>query len=206
MLVHLVTGLLAVGLDASWLDTLVFPRSTSVRIWVGGQLDTLIPTEPWRLCTSVLLHTDLLHLFLNTTALLALGAILEPLMGRLRWASVFVIGGLGGSLVPWLVGVRQSDGASGAAFALLGAGMSWGWRHRASLDVEDRRMLGPVFLAFTVANLAIGLLIPTIDGTAHLGGLATGLVVGLGPHTRIVSALEALTIGAFIGACAFGWR
>ncbi|MCA9489822.1 MAG: rhomboid family intramembrane serine protease [Myxococcales bacterium] len=205
-MVHLATGLLAIGPDASWLDTLVFPRSASVRIWVGGQLDTLIASDPWRLCTSVLLHTDLLHLFLNTTALLALGAILEPLLGRLRWASVFVLGGLGGSLVPWLVGVRQSDGASGAAFALLGAGMSWGWRHRSTLDVEDRRMLGPVFLTFTVANLAVGLVIPTIDGTAHLGGLATGLIVGLWPTTRAVSSIEALTVGLFIGACVFGWR
>ena len=203
---HLVSGVLALGEDSLWPDTLVWSRSTSVRIWVGGQYDALIPTEPWRLCTSVLLHTDLLHLFLNATALLALGGILEPLLGRLRWASVFAIGGLGGSIVPWLVGVRQSDGASGAAFALLGAGMTFGWTRRASLDAEDRRMLGPVFLGFTILNLVLSLLVPTIDVTAHLGGLATGLVLGALPRSRSVEAVEALAVGMFVGACAFGWR
>lgn len=203
MVIHVVTGLVVVRPGLPWWRALLWTRSVHHRVMVGGQWAPKIDEEPWRLCTTVLLHVDALHLLLNASALFALGQMLEHRVGRLRFTAWAAIGGFVGALCTHLVGIRQSDGASGAAFALLGAGLTLGLRTRRTLSPDDRFLLGPMLAGFLVLNLVLSMFMPSINMVAHLGGLATGLLLGALPDHIVIRSVEAVLLGLFIGACSF---
>ena len=201
-------------LSAGWLiahgfgvaHSLVFPRTAGMRFEVGGQLSSAVEGgESWRLATSVLLHADALHLLVNALALVSLGRILEPWIGGRRLWAWFVAGGLAGSVASQWAGVAQSDGASGGAFALLGAATVLGFRWRRELPPDDARLLGPVLAGFVVVNLLVSWLVPAIDAAAHLGGFAVGLLVPWIPDRWGWALVESVLLGGFVGACAYGW-
>jgi rhomboid protease GluP len=202
--VHVATAFVAPPRVPLW-RALLLSRSVEHRVAAGGNYAPLIGEDPWRLCTCVLLHADALHLAMNGLALLALGRVLEPLLGPARLLSWFAAGGVAGSLASHLAGVRQSDGASGGAFALLAAAVVGAWRWRDRLSEDDRWLMGPVLGAFLVVNLVLGCVIPSIDPVAHVGGLLLGLALPFLPDHRLVRALEAIWLGGFAGMCAYGW-
>jgi len=209
--VHLITALhqWSVGYEGL-LGAVFLDRSARFRVAVGGQLDLLVADgQWWRLFTSVLLHGDALHLAVNAVALVVLGRLLEPLIGGVRWLAWFTVGGVVGSLLSQLVGVAQSDGASAGAFALLGAIVVLGRRLRDRLDPDERRLLGPVLVAFLGLNLVLSFALPFVDGVGHLGGLAAGALLGLlapaGPSSAWRRWVAGLWVGGFIGVCVIGW-
>ena len=179
ILTHLATGLWRVVQHGDpWFSALVLERGNGFRRAVGGQTWRLVESgEVWRLVSSVFLHVDLAHLVFNVLALWALGRMLEPLVGGWRWGTWVVIGGFSGSVASHLAGVPRSDGASGAAFALLGAAVVVGWRHRDAWVGWDRRLYGEVLWALVVVNLILGFWMPSVDGVAHVGGLGAGLIL-----------------------------
>ena len=69
-------------------------------------------------------------------------------------------------------------GASGAIFGLYGVHLALLVRHRKSFTPEGLRRLGKGALIFVFLNIAIASMIPFIDQTAHLGGLAGGFFFG----------------------------
>lgn len=182
-------------------------RDLQLRVSVGGQYRAFVDGgEGWRLATSVLLHGDALHLLVNVLALLGLGRILEPWVGGTRFLAWFALGGVLGSGLSHAMGLVQSDGASGGAFALLGAAAVLGWRSRDRLSVDDRRLLGPVLWAFIVGNVLLSFLLPFVDAAGHLGGLFTGLVLGLWPGDR--GGLrwgDVAVVASFATTCAYGF-
>ena len=158
--------------------------------------------EPWRLLTSAFLHSQgfILHIVLNMYMLWIFGQALEPLLGRLRFLSVYLISAIGGSvgyvlLTPILppggpVGVV---GASGAIFGLFGA-MLVVQRHRGG----DTRQLW-VLIAI---NGVIGFIIPQIAWQAHLGGLIAGglcaAVIAYTPRGPRQTLLQAAGLAAVV--------
>jgi membrane associated rhomboid family serine protease len=152
--------------------------------------------EWWRLITGGFLHGGLLHLGLNMYALWFLGQLLEPALGRAKFALIYVVSLLGGSFGVMLLSPgAPTVGASGAIFGLLGAALIIG-RSR-GVDVMASG-LGPILLI----NLAITFLIPNISIGGHLGGLAAGAVVALvlttlGERRRMLPA--AYAAGVVIG-------
>ncbi len=131
--------------------------------------------EPWRMLTSVFVHSTglLFHVLLNMYTLWIFGQLLEGLLGRWRFLSLYLIAGLGGSVgVLWLGDPRMGVvGASGAIFGLMGAFL-----------VIQRRLGGQTTQLFVLLgiNLVIGF-VPgfNIAWQAHLGGLVVGALVGL---------------------------
>lgn len=207
--VHVVSavGWSAVRPRPLWV-ALLFDRPRAMRAGVGGQVDRLLEDgEWWRLATSCLLHADIVHLTLNAVSLVALGRLLEPLVGGWRLLAWFVLGGLGGSLTSWAAGFRYSDGASGGAFALLGAIAVIGWMERSHTLKEDRQLFGPVLWVFLAVNVVLSFLLPFIDVAGHLGGLAVGLMLGLWPGRRPgpPAWVDGLVVVAFLAVCAGGW-
>ena len=78
--------------------------------------------EEWRLLTSAFLHFGILHLALNMFALYQGGALIERLFGSTRFALVYLLSALSGSVVSgWWDPLRNSAGASGAIFGVYGA-------------------------------------------------------------------------------------
>jgi membrane associated rhomboid family serine protease len=203
--VHVATALAVARPGLPLWRAALMPRSLPHRVEVGGQYAALVPTEPWRLCTTVLLHVDALHLALNVAALLALGPILEVRVGTVRWVAWLVVGGVVGAAVSHLAGVRLSDGASGGAFALVGAALVIGWRGRASLSDDDRFLLGPVLGGFLALNLVLTLVLPQVNAAAHLGGLGAGIVLGAAAELPGMRVLEGIALAGFVAVCVYGW-
>ncbi|NHN44304.1 rhomboid family intramembrane serine protease [Chryseoglobus frigidaquae] len=128
----------------------------------------LTAIEPWRMLTVALVHSDssIFHIMFNMYSLWVLGPLLESLIGRARFAAVYVLSALGGSVaVLWLAPLSIVVGASGAIFGLLGA-----------FFVIQRRLGGRnIQLVVIIAiNLALGFLIPGVSWQSHVGGLLVG--------------------------------
>lgn len=151
----------------------------------ASRMGALIPTrvlagEWWRLFSVMLLHGSLIHLGLNMMALLSFGPFLERLIGSARYLVLFVISGLGGSLLSLsrggdVIGV----GASGGIWGLMVAGavvVTW---PRGLLPTELAHQLRQRAWTPVAINLIYSLQ-PGIDMRAHIGG---GLVGGLLMYT-----------------------
>jgi membrane associated rhomboid family serine protease len=204
VVVHVGTAIYLAGHgEGDGWQTLLLSRSPRGRGIVGGQVLSLLGREPWRLVSSVWLHADGLHLLVNAGSLWGMGRLLEPWVGPVRLVGWFAAGGLGGSLLSALLGLPRSDGASGAVFALLGAAVVLGLRHRAGLSPEDRTLYGPVLGGLLVANLVLSFLLPFVDASSHIGGLAAGMVAGLWPWGRGERAAWGLLALGFAAVSAY---
>jgi membrane associated rhomboid family serine protease len=131
------------------------------------------PFEPWRLLTAVFAHGGFIHLALNMLALWMLGQSLEPLLGRVRFLALYLISGLGGSvMVALLAPAQPTIGASGAIFGLMAALLIIG-RHIGANVTGLLVILG--------INFVYGLVFGggRISWQAHLGGLLVGAIVAL---------------------------
>ena len=171
-----------------------------VETWAGGsedvdvllRLGALWPPaiaedgEVWRLVSAQFLHAGIEHILANMIALWFLGRALELSVGSLRFALVYVLGGLGSMAgVYWLMrgGWIEENllvGASGAIFAVFGAIAVLRlleWREKRTL--ADRRALISLAAALGL-QAAIDLSVPQISFAAHAVGLAAGAVVAAG--------------------------
>ena len=124
--------------------------------------------EWWRLVTSGFLHLGLIHLGFNMVLLYQLGSMLEPTLGRVRFAALYATALLTGSFGALLLQPdARTAGASGAVFGLMGAAFI-GMR-RQGVDPMQSGIGG-----LLVINLLLTFAIPGISIGGHLGGLAGG--------------------------------
>lgn len=135
--------------------------------------DAGVLTGEWyRMLTATFTHTEIWHIALNMFALWILGSALEPVLGRWRFLTLYLLSGLGGSAAS-LLGLADNQaslGASGAVFGLFGA-----------LFIVARRLGADTsFIVVILAiNVVIGFTVPSIDWRAHLGGLVIGALLAL---------------------------
>jgi membrane associated rhomboid family serine protease len=124
--------------------------------------------EYYRIITSGFMHSGLLHIGFNMYALWIIGNILEPALGRLRFAIVYFGSLVAGSLGVLILSPNQlSVGASGAIFGLFAAVFIA--QRAAGIDPWRSG------IALTIGiNLVITFAIPFISKGAHLGGLVGG--------------------------------
>lgn len=186
-----------------------FTLSNLLRL--GAKYGPLIASGEWqRLLICIFLHGNVWHLFLNTYALFQLGRIVEGIYGYRKFFIAYVLSGLSGSLLSFLLNFRQVGvGASGAIFGLAGLLFSGGLKYRNT----SLHRLGMSLLPFIFINLLIGFTVPAIDNAAHVGGLLAGMGLGwvLAPGFSVFSwrrfgeriaygaciALVALSIASF---------
>src|SRR5450631_428849 len=164
-----------------WLLQQVSPQVTNELLFSP----VLGATQPWRFLTVAFVHSpgQVLHILFNMYALWVFGQYLEPMLGRVRFAALYLVSALGGSVgylmlaVPpvSVAGLTNNSwvtpmvGASGAIFGLFGA-----------LFVLNRhlgRSSGSLFVVLGI-NAVLGFVVPGIAWQAHLGGLLTGVALG----------------------------
>jgi membrane associated rhomboid family serine protease len=126
--------------------------------------------EYYRLFTAMFLHFGLLHLALNMWALWVLGRNLEAALGPLRFAALYVLAGLGGNVLAYLLTAPNvtSAGASTAVFGLF-----------AAIFIILRRMGRDTsaIIPILVINLVFTFTVSSISWQGHIGGMITGGVV-----------------------------
>lgn len=156
---------------------------SALMFWAPALYPPLTGTfEPWRLLSVSLVHSGFWHIGLNMLALLLIGRSLEPLLGRVRFVTLYLLSTLGGSVAVALLSFGTPVvGASGAIFGLFGA-----------LIVIGRHIGANIAgIAVVLAiNLAIGF-IPgfNVSWQAHVGGLVVGVIVGF-IYTRTRAASQ----------------
>lgn len=146
--------------------------------WGSNVSGLTLSGQPWRLLSCLFVHAGLSHLLLNMFSLWLLGLLVEDRVGPLRLLLVYLACGVGGGLasLAWHTDGINSVGASGAIFGLYGLLLVLLIGKKLVLDKSDRRAMLGLVLYLVFSNLLSGLT-GNIDNAAHLGGLATGLLV-----------------------------
>jgi membrane associated rhomboid family serine protease len=150
----------------------------------------------WRIVTSGFLHENLIHIGFNMYVLYILGQMIEPVLGRLRFGTIYAVSLLTGSLGALIVSPQGlTVGASGAVFGIMGA---------AAVEMRARQipLMQSGVGALILINLVISFTLPGISWGGHVGGLIGGalaaVVLQLGDRRRVPALALAgcLAIGA----------
>lgn len=138
----------------------------------------------YRLITAAFLHQGWEHIIFNMFTLAVVGPPVEAELGKARFAALYFLAAVGGSVGSYLLSSANELGlgASGAIFGLMGAYY---------VLARSRRWDMSAITGLVVLNLIIGFAVPNIDWRAHLGGLITGGLVSFG--------LDRLSVGAGAG-------
>jgi rhomboid protease GluP len=171
-------------------NSFIWPDSVTMLKW-GAMEKTLILTnhEWWRLVTSVVGHFGIIHLAVNMYALLYIGLVLEPLLGKERYiASYLATGIISGLASLWWHNNSVGAGASGAIFGMYGVFFAL-----LTTNLIEKSVRKPLFRSigiFIVYNLAFGASVGVVDNAAHIGGLLSGMLIGY----IIYASLKVLSI------------
>jgi membrane associated rhomboid family serine protease len=157
--------------------------------------------EWYRLITAMFLHYGVLHLLMNMYALWILGRELEARLGRLRFAALYLLAGLGGNVAAYLFSApyAATAGASTAVFGIMAA--TFVVLKRLNLSVAP-------ILPIIVINVLFTFVVANISVAGHLGGLAVGAIVAAilayAPrrHRNLVQGLgcAAVVVGLLVAA------
>ncbi|MFJ3495021.1 rhomboid family intramembrane serine protease [Streptomyces sp. NPDC086091] len=155
-----------------------------------GQVEGVAEGEWYRLVTAMFTHQAVLHFVMNMLSLWWLGGPLEQALGRVRYLALYLVSGLAGSALTYLLAGANtaSLGASGAIFGLFGA--------TAVLMRRLRYDMRPI-IALLVINLVITFGWSGIAWQAHVGGLVAGVLVGYG----MVHAPRERRTAVQVGSC-----
>lgn len=161
------------------------------RIWDG---------EFWRLATAMFLHIGWVHLLWNTVMMFGwcLGA--ERALGTLRFATVYLLSGIGASATSMLCHDVVAAGASGAGFGVVGVILVLYYVRLGSLrswweDKQVRQILVTCAVWFAIGFLALNM-----DNYAHLGGLAFGAAISFAMLRK--SVVPKIAVGLILAATA----
>ena len=100
---------------------IMLPDNESLLLWGANFRPVTLDGEWWRLLSSCFLHIGIFHLLMNMYALLYIGLLLEPYLGKSRFLSAYLITGIAGSAASlYWNELTISAGASGAIFGMYG--------------------------------------------------------------------------------------
>ncbi len=153
------------------------------------RIDVLM-SMPWQILTSMFLHVEFWHFFINMFVLLFFGSELERRLGAAKYLEIFLVSGFAGSvgyiIYAYTVGVFvPALGASAAIFGVMGC--------LAIIAPEIRIMIFPFPIPISIRTAlflfaaydfwmmvasSLGLFATNVANVAHLAGLAIGLLYG----------------------------
>jgi membrane associated rhomboid family serine protease len=145
----------------------IFVRLVLVPEWIART------GEYWRLIGTAFLHYGFLHIAVNMISLAVLGPGVERVFGHVRFATLYILAALGGSVAVYAFDpnpLQATAGASAAIFGLFGALVVL--YRKLGLDI---RALIPTILI----NAYITYRVPNISWIGHIGGFITGALVAL---------------------------
>lgn len=156
----------------------------------NNQTGVLENGEFHRLVTAMFMHGGIAHIVFNMMALYFIGQTVERFFGHVRFAIVYLLGGLLGSVLSIVLNGPSvySVGASGAVFAIVGAEIVFLYKHRKLLGEVGQAQLRQL-LIIAGLNFAVGFGSSftagqvQIDNWGHVGGFIGGLVLAwfIGP-------------------------
>ena len=172
------------------------PSTKDLIAWGANLRGITLSGQSWRLITNTFLHIGVFHIVLNMYALLYIGLLLEPYLGRIKFATAYLLTGIVASLtsIYWHSNT-VSAGASGAIFGMYGVFLAL-----LTTNFIDKSARKPLLISigvFVLFNLMNGMK-GGIYNAAHIGGLTSGLIIGYSFYPSLkrpsVLKLEYVTI------------
>ncbi len=160
--------------------------------WIALQPNAFFSGVIWTLITSMFMHGNFTHLFVNMISLFFIGNFVEKLIGRKRFFILYLLSGIFAGLffvfLSYFFGITDfgarlfgspeifAVGASGAIFALAGllAVLTPNLKVYVFFIIPMKMWMAIIFLLFVLWGVSVGAGLP-IGNTAHLGGLLAGL-------------------------------
>lgn len=189
-----ITYILLAMIIIVWLLMEAFGGSTSTEVLITFGANSgrhiLLRGEYWRLFTSMFLHIGFAHLAFNSYALFIFGLEMERIYGPARYAIIYILAGLFGSLVSFASKgpLVISAGASGAIFGIIGMNLAYFYLHKEAFGQIGRQRVTSTLVIIGI-NIIFGLTVPGIDNMAHIGGLMAGFALGyvMAPRYQVVN-------------------
>lgn len=173
-----ISNYLAAVLVVFFLLQTIIPNFTSMFM-----LDPLVAMqEPWCFVTSIFLHTDIFHLFLNGLALIIFGILVEQRMKPHAFLVLFFGSGITGSLLYYatyffgIIPPVPELGASGAVYGILGAAAILFPEERIYAWFIPMKLKYAAILWIIIEFLGSFSIESGIASAAHLGGLIFGIL------------------------------
>jgi membrane associated rhomboid family serine protease len=178
-----------IGINVALWLLQIMPGSLVTQLF--AYVPQLTAIQPWRMITAGFVHdpSNVLHVLLNMYSLYIFGQVLEPMLGRGRFAALYLLSLFGGSVgVLWLASPDSwVVGASGAIFGMMAAYFVV----LRKLGQNSSQMLGLIAI-----NLVFGFVASGVSWQGHVGGLVAGGVVALVlANTRQLSQQAAQRLG-----------
>ena len=134
----------------------------------------------YRFLTSMFTHFGITHIFGNMVILIALGARIENIIGRLNYVIIYIVTGLAAAFASYINFFYNdihaySAGASGAIFGLLGVLVVIAIYNKGR--VRDLSLVNMLILF--ILTLADGLMSEGVDNVAHAVGFIAGILAGV---------------------------
>ena len=148
----------------------------------------------YRLFTGMFLHAGILHLLFNMYALYIIGMQLESFLGKAKYLIVYLLSGIGASMLSIFFSNSFSVGASGAIFGLMGALLYFGYHYRVYLDSVVKSQIIPLI----ILNLILGFTISGVDNWAHVGGLVSGVLATMAVGVKYKSTKFEMVNGVIL--------
>lgn len=173
---------LLIGLQIRLYSWALLPpvRATLLEAMVNFSPSVFEDRELWRPLTMGLLQVDFLHAGMNLLWSFFVGWALERTLGWVQVAVVFFSAVLVGSAFstfasPWV----PSLGSSGGVFGLVAALVTFGIARSELVSSRWSAAAGLFMAPYLAMTFWSGLSSEGVDNWCHLGGMLTGLVLGL---------------------------
>ncbi len=135
----------------------------------------------WQFFTHMFLHGNFFHLFFNMFSLFIFGINLESVWGSKKFLSYYIVSGLGGGILHYIINPYSPIPSIGASGAIYGVLLAYGLTFPESILYIN--FFIPVKAKYAVLIFGVMELVFGITGTAsgiahfaHLGGLLSGLL------------------------------
>ena len=195
-----IASLFPKGLDAGKKNIQFLPPDTETLKLFGSLIGTRIREnflESYRWVTNSVLHASFDHIFSNSLAILYFGTLIEYLIGTLKYALIYELSGILGSLFSVLKDHTSSSvGASICCFGIMGTLIAFyviNWNALSKIFGVTNKYLIIMFplmmiiLSFFVVIQGSGVAVSTQDSInqsqiniyGHLGGLVFGFFLAL---------------------------
>jgi len=166
---------------------------------------TVLKGEWWRLFTAMFLHAGMTHLLMNMFSLYLIGRGAEIYFDTKSYLSIYFFSGLIGGLISlYMHPVSVGVGASGAIFGVFGALAGFFLAHREKIASHSKAFMKDFGIIIAI-NLVIGFSIPSVDVSAHIGGLIVGFIGGyvLSKNPKLILAYSTAMVLLIIAIASY---
>lgn len=141
----------------------------------GAMSNVPVQPELWHYVSAMFLHIGFMHLLMNGFALYVFSAPLERIMGKWRFAVLYLVSGLLGNVVSLALHSEPyiGAGASGAIYGVYGAYVYFALFYKSAFGQQNATTIFTIVIIGVIHSIAV----PNVDLFAHLGGFSGGFAM-----------------------------